>query len=389
MARIRYLTAGESHGKALTVIVEGIPAGLALSAEAINQDLRRRQGGYGRGGRMAIEQDTAEVLSGIRHGLSMGSPISLLIRNRDWENWQDIMSDLPVDREIAAVTNPRPGHADLPGALKYGFHDIRPVIERSSARETAARVAAGAIARRLIAELGITVKSHTVAIGGYMARPGSDDWGAVEKSPLRCMDPEAEAEMKRGIDDASESGDTLGGITEVVACGVPLGLGSYAHWDRRLDGRIAQAMMSINSVKGVEVGGGFESAGLRGSAVHDALNADDRSRMGWRREGNRAGGIEGGITNGEPVVVRLAVKPVPTLRKPLQTVDIVSRRQSEAHTERGDVCVVPAAGVIGEAMLCLVLANEVLEKFGGDSLGETLRNYKSYMESISIKDRNK
>ena len=383
MTKFRFLTAGESHGKGLNVIIEGLPAGLLLTEEHITADLRRRQKGYGRSERMKIEEDRAEILSGVRYGLTIGSPVSLLIWNRDWENWQEVMSTSPVEKKIEPLTRPRPGHADLAGVTKYGLGDIRPVLERSSARETAARVAAGAVARRLLQEFSIDIRSHTVAIGGVWARlQGPIDWQQVERSPVRCADREVEEAMIAAIDDAASGGDTVGGVFEVVAAGLPVGLGSHVHWDRRLDGKIAQTIMSIPSVKGVEIGTGFGMTDLRGSQVHDVIQVKDGSTYGWQRTTNHAGGIEGGISNGEPIVVRAAVKPVPTLRRPLPTIDLSTRETVEAHFERSDVCIVPAAGVIGEAMLAIVLADALLEKFGGDNLRETLRNYQGYLQSI-------
>ncbi|MBE0415935.1 MAG: chorismate synthase [Dehalococcoidia bacterium] len=383
----RFLTAGESHGRGLVAIVEGVPAGLALDEEYIARHLKRRQGGYGRSARMDIERDRAEILSGVRHGLTIGSPISLLIRNRDWENWQEVMAVSPVEREIEPITRPRPGHADLAGAIKYGLGDIRPILERASARETAARVAVGAVARRLLQEFGIEIHSHTIAIGGVKAKEGRNiDWAQfekkVEKSPVRCADPDAEREMMAAIDKAKEAGDTVGGIFQVIATSVPIGLGSHVHWDRRLDGRIAQAMMSINAVKGVELGAGFSLAELKGSQAHDIIHFDKAKRK-WHHASNRAGGIEGGITNGEPIVVNAVVKPIPTLAKPLPSVDMKTGEVVEAHFERSDVCVVPSAAVIGEAMLAIVLASALLEKFGGDHLKETLHNYQGYLDSIA------
>jgi len=377
----RFLTAGESHGRALTAIIEGVPAGLALDEDYIARDLKRRQAGYGRSARMEIEQDRAEILSGVRHGLTMGSPISLLIWNRDWEDWREVMAISPVEQEIEAVTRLRPGHADLAGAIKYGQEDIRPILERASARETAARVAVGAVARRLLEEFGIDIKSHTIAIGGVCVGE-KGDWAKVEQSPVRCADAEVEKAMMAAIDKAKEEGDSVGGIFQVVATGVPIGLGSHVHWDRRLDGRIAQAMMSINAVKGVEIGAGFSLANLRGSQAHDIIEFDKAGRK-WRHATNRAGGIEGGMSNGEPIVVSAVVKPIPTLAKPLPSVDLGTGEVVQAHFERSDVCVVPAAGVIGEAMLAIVLADAGLEKFGGDHLKETLRNYRGYLEEIA------
>ena len=378
----RFLTAGESHGRALTAIIEGVPAGLPLDEEYIARDLARRQGGYGRSARMEMEQDRAQILSGVRHGLTMGSPISLLIWNRDWENWKEAMSVSATEQRVEPLTSLRPGHADLAGVVKYGQEDIRPILERASARDTAARVAVGAVARRLLEELGIQIHSHTIAIGGVKAKESQNiNWAEVEKSAVRCADTEVEKAMMAAIDEAKEAGDTVGGIFQVIATGVPIGLGSHVHWDRRLDGRMAQAMMSINAVKGVEIGAGFSLSDLRGSEAHDIIKLEKAKRE-WRHATNRAGGIEGGITNGEPIVVNAVVKPIPTLAKPLPSVDLKTGEAVQAHFERSDICVVPAAGVIGEAMLAIVLADALLEKFGGDHLKETLRNYQSYLEAL-------
>jgi chorismate synthase len=380
----RFLTAGESHGKGLVAIVEGMPAGLALDEDYIARDLARRQKGYGRGSRMAIEHDRAEIISGVRHGLTMGSPISLLIWNRDWESWKQVMSVLPVEQEVEPVTRLRPGHADLAGAMKYNLDDVRPILERASARETASRVAVGAVARKLLAELDVEIHSHTVCIGGHWAKQVNKvDWSRVEKSPVRCADSKAGKAMLSAIDEAKKAGDSLGGVFEAIASGIPIGLGSHVHWDRRLDGRIAQAMVSINAVKGVEVGAGFNVANLPGSQIHDIIELD--AKHGWRHATNRAGGIEGGMSNGEPIIVRVAVKPIPTMSKPLPSVDLRTGEKVEAHFERSDICVVPAAGVIGEAMLAIVLAEAVLEKFGGDHIDETLRNYRGYLKSIYLR----
>lgn len=379
-----FLTAGESHGRGLVAIIEGVPAGLALDEDSIARDLARRQGGYGRGARMDIEQDRAEILSGVRHGSTIGSPISLLIWNRDWENWKQVMSTSPLEQEVEPLTQLRPGHADLAGAIKYGLDDVRPILERASARETASRVAVGAVARKLLAEFGIEIHSHTVCIGERWSKQAdSIDWAGVEGSPLRSADSEAEKAMLSAIDKAREAGDSVGGVFKVIASGVPIGLGSHVHWDRKLDGRIAQAMMSINAVKGVEIGAGFTVANLPGSQVHDRIEPDAERQ--WRHVTNRAGGIEGGMSNGEPIVVRAAVKPVPTLAKPLPSADLRTGEAVQAHFERSDVCVVPAAGVIGEAALAIVLAEAVLEKFGGDHISETLRNYRGYLDSIGPK----
>lgn len=384
MAELRFLTAGESHGKGLLIIVEGIPAGLPLSEEYIARDLRRRQGGYGRGRRQKIEQDYAEIICGVRHGLTIGSPIGLHIQNRDWVNWQETMAIEPVPGFSERVTRLRPGHADLPGTMKYNWDDVRPILERSSARETAARVAVGAICRRLLEEFGMQIHSHTLVIGGVAAKlEGEPDWERVEESPVRTADAEAEAAMIACITDARNSGDTVGGIFEVRATGVPIGLGSHVQWDRRLDGRIGQAFLSINAVKGVEIGGGFRLASVRGSETHDViLPREQWGERPWRRATNRAGGMEGGMSNGEDIIVRAVIKPIATLPRPLPSADLLSGAEIRAHYERSDVCVVPAAGVIGEAMLAIVLAQAALEKFGGDHIAETLRNYRSYMTTI-------
>lgn len=388
----RFLTAGESHGRGLVAIVEGVPAGLPLDEEYIARDLKRRQAGYGRGGRMQIEDDRAEILSGVRHGLTMGSPIALTIRNRDWENWKDVMSVAPVGGNVEPVTRLRPGHADLAGAIKYGFDDIRPVLERASARETAARVAVGAVAKRLVEEFRIDIRSHTLAIGEAKVKDahqkiGKIDWARVEQSPVRCAEGGAEKAMLAAIDEAKEKGDTLGGVFQAVATGVPIGLGSHVQWDRRLDGRVAQAMMSINAVKGVSIGEGFAAARLAGSEAHDIIEYDHDKKQ-WKHQTNRAGGITGGITDGEPVTVQVALKPIPTLGKPLPSADLRTGGAGRALVERADVCVVPAAGVIGEAMLAIVLAEALLEKFGGDSIKETLRNYRGYKAAMTKKRSN-
>ncbi|HVL53059.1 MAG TPA: chorismate synthase [Vitreimonas sp.] len=383
----RFLTAGESHGPALGVTVEGVPAGIPISAEELAIDLARRQRGYGRGARQSIEQDRAEILAGVRHGRSLGSPILLLVRNRDWENWTRVMQvEAPTEEqaaELAAmaadgnkratpVTRVRPGHADLAGALKYGFDDVRNVLERASARETAARVAAGGVARAFLRELGISCWSFTAEVGGVALDPGNatrtrED---ADASPLRCPDPDAEAAMIARIDEARSAGDTVGGVFEVVVHGAPIGLGSYVHWDRRLDAALAAAVMSINIVKGVELGLGFEQTRRFGSQVHDVIEGrgDDGH---WIHRTNNAGGLTGGITNGEPIVVRGAVKPISTLARPLASADLLTGQPVEkAHYERSDISVVPAAGVVGEAMVMLTLASFVVDKFGGDSLEE-------------------
>jgi len=380
-----FRTAGESHGKGLTIILQGLPAGLPLTAEDIAADLARRQLGYGRSKRQQIEQDQAEITAGVRHGLTLGSPIALFVRNRVWEEWQEVMRIEPGDGGGKKVTRLRPGHADQAGAMKYGFDDARNVLERASARETAARVAAGAICRRLLAEFGIEVHSHTVAIGEVClpSAVGEPDWHAVEQSPVRCADAQISKRMVAAVDAAREAGDTLGGVFEVRATGAPIGLVSHVHWDKKLDGQLAQAIMSIHSIKGVEIGGGFVVAAGPGSQAHDVILAPEHwSDRAWQRASNRAGGLEGGITNGEPLIVRGAAKPISTLSNPLPSVDLGTGEEIRAHYERSDVCVVPAAGVVGEAMVCFVLARALLEKFGGDSLAETKRNHASYTKTI-------
>ena len=379
----RFLTAGESHGKGLSVIIDGVPAGLPLTEDYIQLDLRRRQGGYGRGRRQKIEKDRAEIRSGVRHGKTLGSPITLLLENKDWVNWQDVMAVGEPSEESVKVTRLRPGHADLPGVIKYAFDDVRPILERASARETAARVAVGAVARRFLQEFGVALHSHTIAIDGVEAKvEGEPDWDAVEGSQVRCADKDAETRMIEAIDAARNDGDSLGGIVEVRASNVPIGLGSHVHWDRKIDGRIAQAIMSINAVKGVEIGIGFAGAVLRGSQVHDVILPIGKwdGRL-WRRATNRLGGTEGGMTNGEDLVVRVALKPIATLPRSLPSADLHTGEEIPAHYERSDVAVVPAAGVIGEAMRAIVLAEACLEKFGGDHIDETLRNYRSYLKT--------
>jgi chorismate synthase len=390
MGRLRFLTAGESHGPALAATIEGVPAGLAISADSIAADLARRQRGYGRGARStSIEQDRAEILAGVRHGRTLGSPILLLIRNRDWENWTRVMQVEALSGEQAAelaaraaegdkkaipITHLRAGHADLAGAVKYGFEDARNVLERASARETAARVAAGAVARALLEALGVAVRSHTVAVGGVAMDPATATRSPdeTEASPLRCPDPEAETRMIARVDEARSNGDTVGGVFEVVASGVPIGLGSYVAWDRRLDAALAAAVMSIPIVKGVEMGLGFEQTRRFGSEVMDVIEGR-RPDGSWPRSSNNAGGLEGGISNGEPIVIRGAVKPISTLPRPLPSADLVTGAPVEkGHYERSDICVVPATGVVAEAMVCLTLADFVLDKFGGDSLSELL-----------------
>ncbi len=380
---VRFLTAGESHGQGLVVIVEGVPAGLPLDEDYIGAHLARRQRGYGRGGRMLIERDRAVILSGVRHGLTLGSPIGMTLENRDWVNWQESMSVVPVEGEVARITRLRPGHADLPGAMKYGFQDVRNVLERASARETAARVAAGAVAMRLLEEFGIELHSHSVSIGGVWASPREPiDWQSVEESPVHCADPEAGPRMMAVIDQAKEAGDTVGGVVEVVATGVPMGLGSHVQWDRRIDGLIAQALMSINAVKAASIGEGWESVDRMGSQVHDVIEPVTDPSRPWQRRTNRSGGTEGGMTNGMPLVARFAIKPISTLVKPLPSVDLDTGEVVQAHYERSDVCQVPPAGVIGEAMVALVLADVLMEKFGGDSVDETSRNHRAYLQTV-------
>ncbi len=384
MGQFRFVTAGESHGKGLIAIIEGMVAGLAVSEDYIAIDLKRRQTGFGRGARMDIEQDRAEIISGVRYGLTIGSPISLFIRNRDWENWQATMSVEPSDKEAEPIASPRPGHADLAGVIKYGTGDIRPILERASARETAARVAVGAVARKFLREFGISINSHTIGIGNHrVAESIPVDWQQVENSPVRCADAEAGKAMIKAIKEARNAGDTLGGIFEIVATGVPVGLGSHVQWYQRLDGQIAQAMMSINAVKAVEIGAGFATAGLKGSEAHDVIERNSQKEAPlWSRPTNRAGGIEGGVSNGEPIVIRAAMKPIATLGKSLPSIDLYSGETTQAHHERSDICVVPVAGVIGEAMLAIVLVDNMLKKFGGDNLKEILTNYHSYINSV-------
>jgi chorismate synthase len=387
-----FLTAGESHGQQLTILVQNVPAGLRLPAAAIDEQLRRRQGGHGRGGRMKIEKDRVQLVGGVRHGYTLGSPIAMVIPNLDWPNWVGRMDVEAPPEETPKVTKLRPGHADLAGIVKYAHDDVRNVLERASSRETASRVAAGAVARVFLAEFGIELRSHTVRIGPIEAEvpmhirgeyAGSANpeirafWERVEESDVRCGDAEAAARMKAEINAARTAGDTLGGVFEVVAYNVPIGLGSYSQWDEKLDGRLAGALLSIPSIKGVEVGDGFGEAARRGSAVHDVIEYDPS--RGWSRRTNNAGGTEGGVTNGAPLVVRCAAKPISTLIKPLPSVDLATKEESPAHVERSDVCVVPAAGVVGEAMVALVLMDAFRQKFGGDSIDEIRRNVESYV----------
>ena len=392
---VRFLTAGESHGRALVVILEGIPAGLSIDHDAITAELRRRQGGYGRGRRMAIESDRAEILSGVRRGETIGGPIALMIENRDWVNWQHTMhpgAAAPPDAggaKRAPVTRPRPGHADLAGVAKYGREDVRDILERASARETAARVAAGAIARQLLQRVGVTLVSHVFAIGGARLPDGTVVSFAraaalPADSPVRCVDPEVERQMIEEIDGAKEAGDTRGGAFEVIAAGVPIGLGSYVQWDRKLDGRLAQALMSIPAIKAVGVGIGPEAAFRPGSRVHDEIVPDTTGRVPpLARPTNNAGGLEGGVTNGEDLRVSAWMKPISTLMKPLRSVDLATMTESPAAIERSDVCAVPAAAVVGEAMVALVLADALVEKFGGDSVAELERAMTAWTSAVA------
>lgn len=403
----KFTTAGESHGKALAAIVEGVPFGLPIDIAAIDHELRRRQQGYGRGGRMKIESDTVNILSGVRHGKALGSPIALTIENKDFVHWQDVMSAEIPETDPAnprTITRPRPGHADLAGGQKTGARDLRDILERSSARETAARVACGALAKQLLAQFGIEIRSHVLKLGHVQVVPLWRTWREITEiasdSPLNCADKTSEKEMVKLVDEAKAAGDTVGGIFEVVAAGVPVGLGSHTSWNEKLDGRIAQAIMSIHAVKAVEIGTGVSNAGKLGSEVHDEIyygskpdesvdttkqtpgfaGGDDPT---FRRTSNRAGGLEGGITNGEEIRVRGYMKPISTLSKPLASVDIASKEPSEAAFERSDITAVPAAGVIGEAMLAIVMANAMREKFGGDSIDEMRSNFDSYKQTLA------
>ncbi len=383
---LRFFTAGESHGPALTSVVEGFPAGVTVTAEAIDRDLARRQQGYGRGGRMKIERDQVQLRSGIRFGETLGSPITLVVENRDWKSWTRKMSPLAEDRDEAiAVSRPRPGHADLSGALKYDRRDVRDVLERASARETTMRVAVGALAKCLLGPLGIEVRGWVSEVGGIRARHEglSHDaiFAAAERSEVRVADPQAEREIVALVDECKRAGDTLGGVAEVVATGLAPGLGSHVHWDRKLDGRLAGALLSLQAAKGVEIGLGFEAARRRGSQVQDEI-AYDGSERGFRRLSNNAGGTEGGMSNGEPLVVRVAFKPISTLMRPLRSVDLCSKEEALASIERSDVMAIPAAAVIAEAVVAFELARAALEKFGGDSLREILRNREGYLAQV-------
>ena len=391
---LRWLTAGESHGRALVAICEGMPAGVEVATADIAAALTRRRAGYGRGARMKFEQDEAEITGGVRHGLTLGGPVAIRVGNTEWPKWETVMSPDPVDAaeladqaRNAPLTRPRPGHADLTGMQKYGYDDARPVLERASARETAARVALGEVARRYLGQaFGIQILSHVVAIGSVCAPeglvPSPQDGARIDEDPVRCLDPAASAAMQEEIDRARKDGDTLGGVVEVAAYGVPPGLGSHVHWDRRLDGRLAAAMMSIHAIKGVEIGDGFTTARRRGSAAHDEIEA---TAGGVRRRTNRAGGIEGGMSTGEVIRVRAAMKPISTVPKALATVDVRTGEAARAINQRSDVTAVPAAGVVAEAMVALVIADAVLEKFGGDHVAETARNAEEYLKSLVIR----
>ena len=386
---LRFQTAGESHGQGLVALVSGLPAGIPVDISFINRDLKRRQGGYGRGGRMKIESDQVEILSGVRRSKTTGAPVAMLIANRDWENWREA---LPVEEQeqtaekYKPLNPPRPGHADLAGCLKYNFHEARYVLERASARESAARVAAGALAKLLLVQFGAEVLSHVIAVGNVHAK-NTANWEQIKEASakevilFRCVDPEAEQAMKAAVDEVLRTGDSLGGIFEVVAHNIPPGLGTHANWDERLDGLLAQAVMSLQAVKAVEIGTGIENAVSPGSRVHDPIDYDRREQR-FVRPANHAGGLEGGISNGEDIVVRGYLKPISTLRRPLQSVHLETKESVKAAYERSDVCVVPAAGVGAEAMVALVLARCLLEKFGGDSLDETRRNFEGYREQI-------
>jgi chorismate synthase len=384
---LRVFTAGESHGPQLTIFVDNLPAGMPVLAEDIDVDLARRQKGYGRGGRQQIEHDCVEIVAGVRHGRTMGGPIAMVVKNRDWANWQGKMDIAPVADPPPPVTRLRPGHADLPGVVKFGLNDVRNVLERASARETASRVAAGALGKVLLRHFGISIRSHVRSIGPALANPprelelqrdGANHpwWETVEESPIRTGDKQFETTATELIKTARTAGDTLGGIFEVIAYGLPIGLGTYGQWDERLDGRLAAAVMSIQSIKAVELGDGYANASRHGSEAHDVIDYDPE--RGWTRPTNRAGGLEGGVTNGMPLVVRGAAKPISTLINPLPSIDYATRQRDIAHVERSDVCVLPAAGVVGEAMVALVLADAIRLKFGGDSLDEALTNFRAF-----------
>src|SRR5436305_3553461 len=384
---LRFTTAGESHGPGLTAVVEGLPAGLELEAEDLNTDLARRQLGHGRGGRMKIEKDSAEVTAGLRHGRTLGSPVAMWIVNRDYDNWVERMNPWPVDAEVPEVHLPRPGHADLAGLQKWGHTDVRNVLERASARETAARVACGGLAKAFLRALGVEVRSRVLSIGTVAAPPRDDveldDFDRVDESPVRCIDLDASAAMVAEIDRARKANESLGGVFEVRAFGVVPGLGSHISWEERLDGRLAQAILSIHAMKGAEVGGGYALAGIPGSQAHDEIFWS--GERGYYRDTNRAGGVEGGMTNGQPLVVTGAMKPLPTLTKPLRSVDTATKEQAAALKERTDSCTVPAAGVVGEAMVALVLASAYREKFGGDHMDDVRGALRGYEERIGFR----
>lgn len=386
---LRWITAGESHGPELVAVLEGLPAGVPATTDMLKDALSRRRLGYGRGARMKFEQDNVTFSGGVRHGLTMGGPIAICIENTEWPKWQEVMSADPIDSELQGaraepLTRPRPGHADFTGMQKYGFLDSRPVLERASARETAARVALGSVASSFLNELGISLVTHTVAIGSVSSAldaqlPTRKDLEKLDEDPVRCFDAETSKRMITEIDECHKDGDTLGGVTETLVYGTPPGLGSFVHWDRRLDSQLAGALMGIQAIKGVEFGDGFETAKRRGSAAHDEIVREDGVA---RRLTDRAGGIEGGMSTGGVIRVRIAMKPISTVPKALQTIDITTGEATKAQHQRSDVCAVPAAGVVAEAMVALVVANSVLEKFGGDSLAETKRNMESYLENI-------
>lgn len=392
----RYLTAGESHGKALITIIEGLPANLDINKEDINKELKRRQIGFGRGQRMSLEKDKVNIISGIRWGKTLGSPLAMEIKNKDWENWQEEMSvDSKHENSKVKFTKPRPGHADLAGVIKYHQSDIRNILERASARETASRVAAGAVSKILLKTFEINISSHTVEIGGIKSNTSKFSIAEIsalaENSELRCADKNAEKEMIKKITNVRDKGDSLGGIFEVIISNLPIGLGSHVHWDRKLDGQLSRAIMSIQGIKGVEIGLGFEAARRLGSEVHDEIYYESikdktknstKKKHGFYRKTNNAGGIEGGISNGEDIIIRAVMKPIPTLRKPLSSVDLVTKKPFQAEVERSDVCAVPAAGVVGEATVAFEIAKVMIEKFGGDSLEEMKRNFESYLEYI-------
>lgn len=387
---LRFLTAGESHGPALVAVLEGMVAGVGVSGKGIRAELARRRHGYGRGTRMKLEEDRLEILGGVRHGRTIGSPVAMVVHNTEWPKWQAIMA---VEEEGAAhddpaLTRPRPGHADLAGMMKYGFEEVRPVLERASARETAARVAVGSVCKSFLGALGIGVLSHVIEVGGVAAAaetvPGPEDLERIDASPLRCLDREAEARMVELVEETRRRGDTLGGVFEVVAFGVPPGIGSHVHWDRRIDAELAAALMSIHAMKGVEIGPGFDVARRPGSEAHDEIHW--RPGAGFERATGRSGGTEGGMTTGEPLRVRAAMKPLSSLARPLHTVDVRSKEEAQAITQRSDVCAVPAAGVVGESMVAFVLARAMLVKFGGDSLEETRRNLEAYREALARRE---